>query len=162
MMNNKKQQEEHLHMLIKVLEKFDPVNSAYYENTEDNYIYFKILSSHYLSKYTFRMDVADFNYHFSQEDLPDKSYKDVYRSRNWLFRDKVDWWNKNINAVKNSHEGLDIKTSLIYNDLVDEYCRKFNCRNQEFVVEQFFFDDLLTHYKVEKKGKLRAYKTKNQ
>ena len=159
--NNK---DVHKMLVVKQVRQITEDNRVYYINEEDNkqFIYFNILSSHYLRNYTFRMDVQDFHFHFHNEALDDVNIRDVFVSRNWLFPMKIDWWNFNINSIEFFSKELDINEAIIYNAFMDEYCNKFNCGIKDFKVEHRFFDDLLTHYKVNAGGKLTPYKNKKR
>lgn len=151
-------------LIVKQIKEISEKNRVYYLSPEDNanYVYFNILSSHYLKNYTFRMTTKAFDCHFHRETLEDINVRDVFISRNWLFPMKVDWWNFNINAVESCATVLDINSANMYNTLIDEYCTKFNCSIRDFHIEYSFFDDLLTHYKVNAGGKLTPYKNQKR
>jgi len=167
--NRYNNEEEHTYMFVKKLHRI-----PFYEDTEfeavltpdDNYTYFQIISNHFLHGLVFRMKNEEFHKRFTNvragsDPNPDMHVADkgaIYNSREWLFYDKVIWWNKNIDEVCGCCGRDEIEYVDIYNTICDEYCRKFKVNMGDFIEDKKFFDDMLTEIHIDKRGKIHTYK----
>jgi hypothetical protein len=82
----------------------------------------------------------------------------IFSSREWLFYDKLKWWNSNIKAVIDSGSRDDLEYVNLYNNYSNEYCASFNTGILEFIEEKNFFDDLLSEVYVNRNGKVTTKK----
>ena len=162
-----RQQEEHNYMFVKKLGSipyYGDCNEAQAKLPEDGKVYFEVISNHFLKGVILRMDSRDFDEVFTSERAShdpnmDTRYKgQVFSSREWLFYDKVLWWNNNIKAVIDSSARDSVEYLNLYNGYCDEYCIKFKVDVGTFIRDKNFFDDFLSEVYVDKNGKVHSSK----
>jgi hypothetical protein len=161
------QQEDHEYMFVKVLGSI-----PYFEDSERNGVevpkdgmtYFEVISNHFLKGMILRMKNSDFTRRFTGEraktdpHMKKQFASNIFSSREWLFYDKLKWWNSNIKAVIDSGSRDDLEYVNLYNNYSNEYCASFNTGILEFIEEKNFFDDLLSEVYVNRNGKVTTKK----
>lgn len=152
-------------MFVKVLgiiPYFEDSKDGGVEIPDDGKVYFEVISNHFLKGMILRMDKADFNRRFTNEranrdpNMNLRGQSNIYSSREWLFYEKVKWWNANIKGVLDSGSRDEIEFIEVYSNYENEYCEKFKASHLEFLEDKIFFDDLLSEVYVDSNGKVRT------
>lgn len=154
-------------MFVKVINKI-----PYYADSEegnidvpqDNMVYFEVISNHFLRGLVLRMDDSDFRKRFTNRpngkglDNHGIEKPGVYSSCEWLFYDKVLWWNSNIKEVEGCIGREELEYVDLYNNICNEYCDKFKVAYGDFLADHKFFDNMLSEVHINSSGKVSTYK----
>jgi hypothetical protein len=133
------QQEEYDYMVVKEVKR------------EGGFVYFKVLSSCCVHGLILKMDEEMFVRRFNCEHgrmCGTEDSKKVFRSRDFIFPEKIKWWNNNVKEVDFLYKTYTMETEVKLIDICEEYCRKFKIDKVEFKRDFEFFENFLHAYEI--------------
>lgn len=165
--NGFKQQEGHVYMFVKVLRVipyYGDSRKAGVDVPDDGNTYFEVISNHFLKGMILKMNSLDFKRRFTEERARtdpnmNAQYKStIFSSGDWLFYEKLKWWNNNIKGIIDCSSRDSIEFATLYNDYINEYCNKFKVDFKTTIDDKIFFDDLLSEIYIDSNGKIQSKK----
>ncbi len=118
---------------------------------EDGFIYFEVLSNCCVHGLILKMDVEMFTARFNCEQgrmCERENCANIFRSRDFIFPEKIKWWNANIKEVAFLYDTYTIETEVKLIDLCEKYCDKFKENKIEFKRDFEFFENFLHAYEI--------------